>query len=123
MIEGLGPAECMANFTKHEQWVLAAILSLREDAYSAAIYEKVVELAQPSRVSLGVVYFILDRLEDRRRISSRLADPAPQRGGRRKRFYRVEALGERAQQSVWDRAMVALGKKRWGRRWARESIR
>ena len=109
--------------TKHERWVLAAILSLREDAYSAAIYHKVVELAHPHRVSLGVVYFILDRLEDRRRISSRLAAPTPQRGGRRKRLYRVEALGERAPQNVWDRSMVAWGKKLWGRRWTREAIR
>ena len=79
-----------------EQIVLAAILSLREGAYGVTIHEKACELAAPKRVSLGAVYVTLDRLEDKGLISSRLSDPTPERGGRAKRLYQLEALGERA---------------------------
>jgi len=79
-----------------EQIVLTAILSLRDDAYGVTIHERAAELSEPKRVSPGAVYVTLDRLEDKGLISSRLSDPTPERGGRSKRYYRLEALGERA---------------------------
>src|SRR5580704_3079785 len=81
-----------------EQLVLTAILSLRDDAYGVSIHSKVADLAKPKNVSLGAVYVTLDRLEDKGYLASWLADPTPERGGRSKRFYRLEALGERALQ-------------------------
>jgi DNA-binding PadR family transcriptional regulator len=49
-------------------------------------------------VSPGAVYTALDRLEQRGLVRSRLGEPTPQRGGKRKRCYRLtprglEALG------------------------------
>jgi PadR family transcriptional regulator, regulatory protein PadR len=79
-----------------EQIILTAILSLRDEAYGVTIHEKAAELAKPKKISPGAVYVTLDRLEDKGLISSRLADPTPERGGRSKRYYRLEALGERA---------------------------
>ncbi len=79
-----------------EQIILTAILSLRDEAYGVTIHEKAAELAKPKKISPGAVYITLDRLEDKGLISSRLSDPTPQRGGRSKRYYRLEALGERA---------------------------
>jgi PadR family transcriptional regulator PadR len=79
-----------------EQIILTAILSLRDKAYGVTIHEKAVQLAAPKKISLGAVYVTLDRLEDKGFITSRLSDPTPERGGRSKRFYRLEALGERA---------------------------
>jgi PadR family transcriptional regulator, regulatory protein PadR len=79
-----------------EQIILTAILSLREEAYGVTIHEKAVELSKLKKISPGAVYVTLDRLEDKGLISSRLSDPTPERGGRSKRFYRLEALGERA---------------------------
>src|SRR6266404_6104641 len=78
-----------------EQLVLTAILSLREDAYGVTIHAKVEDLAHPKVVSLGAIYVTLDRLEDKGMVSSWLSDPTPERGGRAKRCYRLEALGER----------------------------
>ena len=78
-----------------EQLVLTAILTLREDAYGVTIHAKVAELADPKPISLGAIYVTLDRLEDKGLVSSWLSDPTPERGGRAKRFYRLEALGER----------------------------
>ena len=69
---------------------------MREKAYGVTIHEKAVQLATPKSISLGAVYVTLDRLEDKGLISSWLSDPTPERGGRSKRFYRLEALGERA---------------------------
>ena len=92
-----------------EQIILTAILSLRDEAYGVTIHEKAVQLADPKNISLGAVYVTLDRLEDKGLITSWLSDPTPERGGRSKRFYRLEALGERALEEsaatakrVWD---------------------
>jgi DNA-binding PadR family transcriptional regulator len=79
-----------------EQIILTAILSLRDKAYGVTIHEKAVQLAAPKRISMGAVYVTLDRLEDKGLISSLLSDPTPERGGRSKRIYHLEALGERA---------------------------
>jgi DNA-binding PadR family transcriptional regulator len=84
----------MESIGQFEQLVLTAVLSLREDAYGVTIHSKIAELS-PKAVSLGAVYVTLDRLEDKGFITSRLSDPTPERGGRSKRCYRLEASGER----------------------------
>ncbi len=114
-----------------EQLVLTAILTLREDAYGVTIHSKVQELARPRAVSLGAVYVTLDRLEDKGLVTSWLSDPTPERGGRAKRCYRLEALGERALQEsavtakrIWDVIAEIWGKewaKEWGKRWGKEA--
>jgi DNA-binding PadR family transcriptional regulator len=114
-----------------EQLVLTAVLALREDAYGVTIHEKVSELAHPKAVSLGAVYVTLDRLEDKGLISSWLSEPVAERGGRAKRCYRLEALGERALQEsaatakrIWDAIVQVWGKewaRQWGKNWARPS--
>lgn len=79
-----------------EQLVLSAILALGDDAYGVTIHAKVEELSEPKRPSLGAVYATLDRLEDKGLLGSWLSDPTPERGGRSKRFYRLEDAGKRA---------------------------
>jgi PadR family transcriptional regulator PadR len=110
-----------------EQLVLTAILTLRDDAYGVTIHSKVRELAHPKPVSLGAVYVTLDRLEDKGLVVSWLSDPTPERGGRAKRCYRLEALGERALEEsavtakrIWDIVAETWGPKR-GKRWGREA--
>ena len=99
-----------------EQLVLSAILALRDNAYGVTIQEKVENFAQPKSVSLGAVYVTLDRMEDKGLISSWLSDPTPERGGRSKRYYRLEGLGERALQESLTTAqrMVAAVEEVWG---------
>jgi PadR family transcriptional regulator PadR len=113
-----------------EQLVLTAILSLREDAYGVTIHAKVEDLAKPKAVALGAIYVTLDRLEDKGMVSSWLTDPTPERGGRAKRCYRLEALGERALEEsaatakrIWDAVTEVLGKdwsKEWGKGWGKQ---
>ena len=110
-----------------EQLVLTAILTRGEDAYGVSIHSKVEELARPKAVSLGAVYVTLDRLEDKGLVKSWLSDPTPERGGRAKRCYRLEALGERALEEsavtakrVWDGIAQVWGKewvKQWSKKW------
>jgi DNA-binding PadR family transcriptional regulator len=114
-----------------EQLVLTAILLLRDDAYGVTIHAKAQELAKPKKISAGAVYVTLDRLEDKGLVSSKLSDPTPQRGGRSKRVYRVEALGERALQDsaataqrIFDSIAQVWGKewaRNWGKRWGKET--
>ena len=110
-----------ASIGHMEQLVLTAILGLRDDAYGVSIHQRVSELSDPRRVSLGSVYVALDRLEDKGMVKSHLADPTPERGGRSKRCYSVEALGERVLQEsatiakrIWDSIVQA-----WGEDWVR----
>jgi len=114
-----------------EQLVLTAILALREDAYGVTIHAKVQELARVKTVALGAIYVTLDRLEDKGLVASWLSDPTPERGGRAKRCYRLEALGERALQEsaatakrIWDTVAEIWGKewaREWGKRWGKEA--
>ena len=123
----MAKADSLGQF---EQLVLTAVLSLRDGAYGVTIHNKVAELTQPKLASLGAVYVTLDRLEDKRMVSSWLTDPTPERGGRAKRCYRLEALGERALQEsavtakrIWDEIAEVWGKdwaREWGKRWGKE---
>jgi PadR family transcriptional regulator PadR len=107
------------------QLVLTAILSLSEDAYGVTIHEKVEHLAHPKAISLGAVYVTLDRAEDKGLISSWLSEPTQERGGRSKRCYRLEPLGQRALQESGITArrvsdvLVEVWGNHWERRWKR----
>ena len=126
----VGQMARMDSIGSFEQLVLTAILALRDEAYGVAVHAKVAELAAPKSVALGAVYVTLDRLEDKGFVASWLSDPTPERGGRAKRFYRLEALGERAVQEsaatakrIWDAVADILGKdwaREWGKGWGRE---
>lgn len=75
-----------------EQLLLMALLQLGDEAYGARIREAI-EARTGRTVSPGAVYTALDRLETRGLVASSLGDPTPQRGGKRKRYYRLEPRG------------------------------
>lgn len=78
-----------------ERTVLIAIVHLRGQGYAVSIADETSHRMNKS-VSLGAIYGTADRLEKKGFISSRLGDPTPERGGKPKRLYRIEAPGERA---------------------------
>src|SRR6185436_6429151 len=115
-----------ATLGQFEQLVLTAVLSLREEAYGVSIHSRIEELAAPKAVSLGAVYVTLDRLEDKGLVTSWLSDPTPERGGRAKRCYQLQALGERALRESAEsiHRMHDVLSEAWGdRRWKPARIR
>jgi DNA-binding PadR family transcriptional regulator len=75
-----------------EQVVLLAVLQLDNEAYGMEIRQEII--ARTGReVSVGALYRTLARLEDKGFVSHSLGDPAPERGGRAKKFFRVETTG------------------------------
>ena len=78
-----------------EQIVLLAVLRLGKDAYGVPIRREI-EHRTGRGVTVGALYSTLDRLEAKGYVTSRLAEPTAERGGRSKRFITVEALGLKA---------------------------
>ncbi len=82
-----------------EQIVLVAVCVLKDEAYGRAIYSKVCELAAKRKLNMGAVYVTLERFTQKGFLGSWMADPTPVRGGRAKRYYRLQAKGVRALRS------------------------
>lgn len=85
-------AETLGAF---EQAVLLAIVRLRDDAYGRAILKEVQARLERDIVA-GAVHATLERLEEKGLIASRLGSGTPIRGGRARRFYRLQPTGLRA---------------------------
>ncbi len=83
----------MRNYLgEFEQLLLFALLQLEDEAYGGRIRESI-EARTGRTISPGAIYTALDRLETRGLVSSVLGEPTPQRGGKRKRYYRIEPQG------------------------------
>ncbi len=78
-----------------EQIVLLAIVRLEEDAYGVPIRREI-EKRGGRQVTVGALYSTLDRLETKGYVSSWFAAPTPERGGRSRRYFRVEPAGVEA---------------------------
>jgi len=90
----MGRSDSLGEF---EQVALLALIRLRADAYGARIRGEIAERTGRD-VSLGAIYTTLERLERKGFVSSARGAPTPERGGRAKRFYKIEAPGARALQ-------------------------
>jgi DNA-binding PadR family transcriptional regulator len=93
----MGRGDQLAAF---EQLVLLALLSLEgNEAYGMNIRHILRDRAGRD-VSVPTVYSALDRLESKGLVSSQLGQATPERGGRAKKLFRVEAAGLRALREV-----------------------
>jgi PadR family transcriptional regulator PadR len=84
-----------------EQLILFALVRLGRDAYGVTIRREIEQRAART-VSPGALYTALGRLEKRGLVSSRLGEPTPERGGKRKRLYTLQPAGERALARVYE---------------------
>jgi PadR family transcriptional regulator, regulatory protein PadR len=75
-----------------EQIALLAIMRAGPQAYGVTIRAEIKERTGRDPAP-GALYTTLDRLEDKGLVTSRLGDPSPQRGGRPKRYFQVNAAG------------------------------
>jgi PadR family transcriptional regulator PadR len=75
-----------------EQLVLLGVMRLQGEAYGAAIRQEIHDRSGRD-VSINAVYTTLDRLETKGLLESRVGEPSPQRGGRRRKFYALRPAG------------------------------
>lgn len=79
-----------------EELVILAILKLGADAYGASIYEALEEAGRST--AIGALYTTLSRMEEKGLVKSWIGESTPERGGRAKKYFKVEANGLRAVQ-------------------------
>ena len=91
-IAKIGPGFTIGEF---EQVVLLALVRLGADAYGAAIRREI-EGRTGRELAISAVYITLDRLESKGFVRSRIGDPTPQRGGRRRKHFALLPAGRRA---------------------------
>jgi PadR family transcriptional regulator PadR len=78
-----------------EQLVLLALIRLGEDGYGISVRDEIARRAG-READFGTVYTALSRLEDKGLVRSRLGDPTPERGGRRKKHFEITPAGQKA---------------------------
>jgi len=82
----------MRFLSRPEELVMLSIWHLKEDAYLISIREYISHISG-KEWSDGAVYVPLDRLVKTGHIESYLGTSTPERGGRRKKFYKITEEG------------------------------
>ena len=105
------------NLGEFEELVLLTVAALMEEAYSVAICDELSNHTGRS-IKLGVVHAVLNRLEEKGLVASELGDATPERGGKRKRYYKLTTAGKAAlmrakelRDQLWDRIPSMVWKK------------
>ncbi|MDN4164478.1 helix-turn-helix transcriptional regulator [Cytophagales bacterium LB-30] len=80
-----------------EELILLAAASLGENAYGLAIMEALNEKAKRN-LSLSAVHTVLYRLEEKGLLRSEMGGATAERGGRRKRLFKMTQYGAQALQ-------------------------
>lgn len=81
------------NLGEFEELVLLTIAALISEAYSVAVCDEL-EKHTGRKIKLGVVHAVLNRLEEKGFIKSKLGEATNVRGGKRKRYYTVTNTGK-----------------------------
>jgi PadR family transcriptional regulator PadR len=77
-----------------EELVLLVVAALHNEAYGVVILENL-ESKQGKSVNISAVHVALKRLEEKGFVKSRFGGITHDRGGRRKKFYAITAIGKR----------------------------
>jgi PadR family transcriptional regulator PadR len=96
-----------------EQLILMALVRLKDRAYGVTVRREVEDRTGRS-ISMGAIYATLDRLERKGYVSSFQGEPTPERGGRAKRYFRIERTGTVALQQ----SLLTVRKMSKGLKWA-----
>ncbi len=93
--------------SRPEEIILLAVMKLKDNAYGVSIRKTVQELTG-KYWSIGAVYVPLERLEQKGYVKSFSSEPLSERGGRRKRLFRITSEGikelekiKRVNQIIW----------------------
>ena len=78
-----------------EEYVLLTVGVLHGDAYGVTIREEIQKRLE-RKVSIGALQSALRRMEDKGFLISELGETTKARGGKRKRYFKITALGKNA---------------------------
>jgi PadR family transcriptional regulator PadR len=78
-----------------EEVVLLVLAACGEEAYGVVIWEQLQQQTGRS-ITISAVHATLYRLKEKGYLSSQLGGATAERGGRRKRFFALTALGSKA---------------------------
>lgn len=84
-----------------EQVILLTLVRLNGEAHGAAVAEEIEERVG-RRVSPGALYTVLERLQEKGFVEAWIGDSTPERGGRRRKVYRLLPEGARALRAWYD---------------------
>jgi DNA-binding PadR family transcriptional regulator len=82
----------MSYLGEFEELILTMVGILGDEAYGKSIIQEVKDRLDRD-VSLSAVHVTLYRLEDKGYVTSEMGGATAQRGGRRKRFFRITNAG------------------------------
>jgi len=82
----------MEMLTKLEELILLSVWKLKDNAYGTTIY-KHIQKVTGKRLSLGGVYFPLDRLTKKGYLKSYVGEATEERRGLSKRYYEITDKG------------------------------
>lgn len=90
-----------SDLGEFEELVLLAVAVFTPEAYSVVIGEEL-EQQTGKTVTTGAVHAALQRLENKGMVSSQMGEATSERGGRRKRIFKVTIAGSRVLHEVRD---------------------
>ena len=90
-----------SDLGEFEELVLLAVAVFTPEAYSVVIAEEL-EQQTGKTVTTGAVHAALQRLENKGLVSSQMGEATSERGGRRKRIFKVTVAGGRILHEVRD---------------------
>lgn len=77
-----------------EELVLLMVAALHDEAYGVSIHQNLEEKLL-KKVNISAVHVALKRMEEKSFVKSRFGGITEDRGGRRKKFYVITALGKK----------------------------
>lgn len=84
-----------------EEIVLLLVAALNGEAYGVSITHEIVTQTERD-VRLNQVHASLQRLEEKGMIESAMSEPVAERGGRRKRLFKITAYGTQILHEIKD---------------------
>lgn len=83
-----------------EELVLLMV-ALLEDAYGVSVAQELLKQAN-RELSISAIHAVLHRLEEKGFVKSKMGGASEDRGGRRKRLFKITAHGRNVLQEVYD---------------------
>lgn len=82
-----------------EELVLLIVAILNDNAYGISVMEEI-ENQTERKINISAVHSALDRLENKGFLKSEVGGATAERGGRRKRFFRITVAGQGALDAI-----------------------